>query len=222
MNNKEYLLNKYVSCVHEFNQRFNLTGFKNEIDIKSGLVDEVVQLIPFLSLPNAEKFSLIDVGSGSGSPGIVLAIHFPLANFFLIEPNQKKATFLQILVTELQLKNVFVKSERAESLNSILYREKFDYGLSRAVASIKIMNELICQWIKVNGKIIHLKSLNYLVEVNEAKNELKSLGLKYLETKKTMNQTKTFNNIIYQKIQHTPTRYPRPWKQIISKVNYDA
>lgn len=212
-------IERYVELIYKHNQMYNLTGFRSLFQIKLGLVDEIMAIINDLNLPNDQQFNLLDIGSGAGSPGIILALSFPQGNFHLLEASKKKVNFLNLVIQSLELKNVRVSWQRAELLEHSFHQESYDFGISRAVASIKIMNELFAQWIKVNGMIIHLKSISFESEVKNAEPFLKSLGLKHFVSKQTIFNGKILNNVIYQKLKKTPRKFPRSWKQIISKEN---
>lgn len=206
---KNILFDEYVNYIFEGNQKFNLTGFKTKKDIYEHLITDTVNSLLFLSDEFFDVHKIIDVGSGNGVPGIVLAILYP--NFFvtLVESNKKKSNFLIEVIKKLKLPNVDVICSRAEHLNSDMYTEKFDLGISRAVGSIAIMNELLCRYIKLNKYILHLKSLNYDNELNEANNCLNALGLKLL-SKHIISTSPKFNvNILFQKIKKTDSKFPR-------------
>ncbi len=76
----------------------------------------------------------VDVGSGAGFPGLVLAIAYPQAGFTLVESNRKKAGFLEVQVLDLGLSNVRVLPQRAETIE-----EEFDVATARAVADPALM-----------------------------------------------------------------------------------
>lgn len=209
------LLQKYAQLIFEWNQKFNLTGHKTLELIQQNLIDDVVDSFMELDFEKLNIKSVLDVGSGSGSPGIIIAIMYKEAHITLVEANGKKCQFLNYVIKELELNNASVVNERIENLDQS-WTEKFDLAVSRAVASIAIMNELLCKFVKQQKYILHLKSTNYLAEIEFANRFLNLLKLVSHSCEKVngSNPKLMSVNVIYQKIGATPKGYPRPWKDI--------
>lgn len=213
-NIKNNLLKKYVNLIFNWNQKFNLTGFKTMDEIFDRIVNDVIFSCQNLDFENLHVKTIMDAGSGNGSPGIILAILYPEIEFTLVESNQKKCDFLFKVKNELFLKNIKIICSRIENLDN-KYTEIFDLTLSRAVASIAIMNELLCRWTKVNKYILHFKSLNYKKELSLAIKKQNELGLVHFDTQKLIDkQKRTYINVIFQKKIITSSKYPRTWKDI--------
>jgi len=85
---------------------------------------------------------LLDVGSGAGFPGLVLACALPEADFTLVEPRQKRASFLRHLVRTLGLTNAEVVADRIEP-HAARWRGRFTHVTSRAVAEPNAFLRLI-------------------------------------------------------------------------------
>ncbi|WP_027123784.1 16S rRNA (guanine(527)-N(7))-methyltransferase RsmG [Mycoplasmoides pirum] len=213
-NNKNLLLKKYANLIFEWNKKFNLTGLKTINDINEVLIDETLLSIANINFEFLNVKKIIDVGSGSGCPGILLAIEKPNIEVTIIESNKKKCKFLEIVKQELNIENVKIICSRVEELDHKIFTEKFDLGISRAVSSISIMNELLCRFIKINKFICHLKSLNFQKELNDAEKFLNELKLKFYNKIIVAQIPKFGINIFYQKIDQTPSKYPRRWKEI--------
>ena len=90
-------------------------------------------IIPYRNVDFNEIKSVLDIGSGSGIPGVLLKLMFREINLTLIEATEKKAKFIQNLANELCLENVNVIHKRAEDIKQEEY-ESFDMVTSRAVA----------------------------------------------------------------------------------------
>ena len=114
--------------------------------------------------------SIIDIGSGAGLPGLVLAILNPQSKVTLIEPMQRRCDFLTNTVKKLDLKNVSILKDRAESVNT-----HAQVVTSRAVAPlVKLLNWSLPLVVK-NGKVLAIKGEKAKEELVEAQNSIKEL-----------------------------------------------
>ena len=119
----------------------------------------------------------------------------------------------------LNLKNITVINKRAEELGDT-FKEKFDYATSRAVSSLRIILELEIPFLKVNGKLLAYKGINYMDEVNEAKGAFNKLNSKLINTYEyhlnEYSQTRYILEIL--KIKNTDSKYPRVYSKIIKDI----
>ena len=91
----------------------------------------------------------IDVGSGAGFPGLVLAACFPEASFVLLEPQRRRAAFLEMQAARLGLENVSVMQERADTLEP-----GFDVAVARALAEPSLAMEALWRLVEPDGDAI--------------------------------------------------------------------
>jgi 16S rRNA (guanine527-N7)-methyltransferase len=106
-----------------------------------------------------------DVGSGAGLPGIPMAIAAPETDFVLIEPMDRRASWLQEVVDELGLENVEVVRARAEEVEG----GQFEVVTARAVAALDKLLRLCVPLLKPGGRVIALKGSKAPDEIVEAK-----------------------------------------------------
>ena len=160
----------FLEMLYEKNQVMNLTAIRD----KEGMLEKhfIDSLLLTKVIKNEEK-SFIDVGTGAGFPGLVLAIFYPEKNFLLVDSVRKKIEFINEVIEKLGLENVKTSFERAEELIKGK-RETFDVALCRGVANLRIILEYMIPFIKINGRFLPQK-LN-LNEVEESGNALKLLG----------------------------------------------
>lgn len=108
--------------------------------------------------------SLIDIGSGAGLPGLVVAIVRPDVQCTLIEPLLRRTEFLQEVVDDLGLSNVSIRRGRAEQVTDL----QADVVTARAVAPLGKLLGWALPLMKNNGQILAMKGQSAAVEIEEA------------------------------------------------------
>jgi len=119
--------------------------------------------------------SLIDLGSGAGLPGIVLALLLPDVQVTLLEPMLRRVTFLQECVDELKLPNARVMRGRAEDLAG---RLSADVVTARAVAPLDRLAALALGLVRPGGLVLAIKGAGAGREVAAARTALRKLGVR--------------------------------------------
>jgi len=147
---------KYKEHLFKWNKIHNLTGAKDEKTIDEFIYDAA---FPISFLPKCEK--LLDIGTGAGFPGLILAMGLPDVKVTLVEPLQKRASFLQFIKADLGLKNVTVVKKRVEEMDS----EIFDIVTSRAVTDTDMLLELSKNFRDENSKLLFYKGERVYDEV---------------------------------------------------------
>jgi 16S rRNA (guanine527-N7)-methyltransferase len=122
--------------------------------------------------------SLVDVGSGAGFPGLVLAIMRPDLKISLVESKNRRVDWLEECVNELGLKNVKVINARAEELYGKL---RADFVTARALAPLKKLLPLLKPFVKSGGAVVALKGKSVNDEVYSASKEIKAAKVKTTE-----------------------------------------
>jgi len=162
------------------------------------------------SLTTLKEASCLDVGVGAGFPSVPLAIVLKDINFTLVETIGKKVSFLNNIKEKLQLKNIDIKKTRIEDLDKSF---KFDFCVSRAVASLSTLLEYTLPFVKKDGFVICYKSANYLQELELSKNALEILGgtLEKIENYKLELNDEVMDRylVVIKKTSETPDKYPR-------------
>jgi len=165
-------LEKYEAILKASQRKFNLIGKSTENKIWARhFYDSAFStkfIVDIISRNENKKFNLIDVGSGAGFPGLVVALmcqKSPNISFTLIESNKKKAFFLENVVAHLEL-NVKVLNKRVEEES-----EKFDFIVARAVAPLNKLLKLVSKISKKDSILLAFKGQSWKEEVRLLKKE---------------------------------------------------
>ncbi|WP_294766767.1 16S rRNA (guanine(527)-N(7))-methyltransferase RsmG [uncultured Rhodoferax sp.] len=125
----------YLALIQKWTKVYNLTAVRNPDEMLTHhLLDSLAVIAPLhkqLAALGVEKPRLLDVGSGAGLPGIVIAICCPQITVHCVDTVAKKAAFIQQVAVTLKLPNLRGIHARVESLT-----EPYDVVSSRAFASL--------------------------------------------------------------------------------------
>lgn len=158
----------YISELIKWNSKVNLISKNTEQDILSRHIKDSEQLCKYIKDKNA---SIVDLGSGAGFPGMVLAIN-QYTNLTLIESDKKKCAFLETMKKKLSL-SVTIVNQRIENFKS----EAFNIITARGFASIKKIIEISDKLADKNSRFLLLKGVNWQKEIEELE---KNYSFKYL------------------------------------------
>ena len=153
-----YNIQKYKEHLFKWNKIHNLTGAKNEKMIDEFIYDAV---FPVSFLPKVK--TLMDIGTGAGFPGMILALALPQTQVTLVEPLTKRASFLQFVKADLNLENVRVVKQRVEDMP----KEIFELITSRAVTDTKMLLKLSENFRNQDSKLLFYKGEKVYDEVDE-------------------------------------------------------
>ena len=143
----------YKELLIKWNNSFNLTSVKNTEIVTHHFLD-CLAVIPFI-----KSSTLLDVGTGAGLPGIVIAIVNPDIKVSLIDKVGKKITFIKRIIAELEIKNIEPYHDRVELLTS---EEKYDGIISRAFSNMEVFIKSTKHLIKSQGVWYGMKSKKIL------------------------------------------------------------
>jgi len=204
------LFASYEALLLEWNSKFNLTAITMHDTIR---VKHFFDSLTCLHvIPAKGRFSLIDVGTGAGFPGIPLKIVNPSIKLTLSESVGKKADFCRIAIEELRLTNSRVNADRAETIGQDKkFRESYDWAVARAVAPLTVLAEYLLPLVHIGGSMLAQKGGDVDMEIDQADNAITILGGKLdsvipITLPNGMGK-RTLIRIL--KIKPTPAKYPR-------------
>ena len=201
----------YWDQLDDWNRRVNLTAIKgcDQVQIRHFL--DSLTLIPALQPGLGSAFSLADVGTGAGFPGLPLKLALPEIRLALIESVGKKARFLEHVVATLDLRGVEVHTGRAEELaHKPELREVFDLVVGRGVARFSPILEYTLPFCRVGGKAA-LQKRGAEAEIAGAGNALEVLGGRLGEVHPVKVAGLDDGRVVVSvdKVRSTPQGYPR-------------
>lgn len=167
---------------------------------------------PGLSGPLPPSFSVIDIGTGAGFPGIPVAIAFPQATVTLLDSTRKKIAFIDGLLAALSLPNAKTLVERVEQLGQQHpHREAYDVALLRAVAPATVCAEYALPLLNANGLAILYRGQWTVEEEAALEAAIAQLGGKLEHVAQfTTPLTQGQRHCLYlRKVAPTPRQFPR-------------
>ena len=163
-------LKDFMQILLEWNQKINLVSKNAEKELELRHVLDSLQLINYI---RDDAKLLVDVGSGSGFPGIVLAIacqeKFPAMKIVLIESITKKTVYLKDVCQRLNLQNAEVVNNRVEN---VVFKN-VDYITARAVASVDKILACTIGLCSKNTEYVLPKGHTGMAELEEAEKKWK-------------------------------------------------
>jgi 16S rRNA (guanine527-N7)-methyltransferase len=153
--------------------------------------------------------SIADLGSGSGFPGLALAVALPGAEVTLVESQRRKCDFLERACTHAEIENAQVVCSRAEEWNGGLGRS--DVVVARALAAQPVVLEYAAPLLRVGGALVDWRGSHNPEEEADATCAAEQLGLRLLEICHTEPYEGARNHHlhVFEKVAETPPRFPR-------------
>ncbi len=199
----------YYNLLIETNKVINLTSITEEKDVVLKHFIDSLAIKNYIDISNGR---VIDIGTGAGFPGIPLAIIYNDTQFTLMDSLNKRINFINTVMEECKLYNIETVHSRAEDLgHNNVYREKYDYCVSRAVAAIPVLLEYCIPFLKTGGKFISYKSEKAEEEISLSGNAQKKLGCRFdkLYSFDLPGTDISRKFVVFEKIKTTNRAYPR-------------
>ncbi len=211
------LLNKlsvYASELRQWNEKINLTRIIDDDGIAKKHFIDSLSVLKYVDIKNGA--SIIDVGTGAGFPGLVIAAARPDVTVTLLDSTGKKLTAVGDIAEKMGVNNITLLKARAEeAARLLLHREKYDFAFARAVASLNVLSEYCLPFVKMGGSFIAMKGEGASNEIDEAASALTALGGKVQGIETFMLFDCGERNLInIKKISQNSPKYPRVSAQI--------
>ncbi len=155
---------RYISELLRYNNTHRLSGAKTEDEVKAHIKDSL-EVLKFVDFSDIKR--VVDIGTGAGFPGLVLAIELRDIEFFLVEPLSKRVAFLHLIKSIYELDNVTIVNDRVENIEI----EDVDLITSRAVTKTDELLTLSSHLIDKKTQLLLFKGSNLQNELKEIKDE---------------------------------------------------
>ena len=143
-------LQTYLDLLVKWNGAYNLTAIRDPGQMVVKHLLDSLSIVPYV-----QGASLIDVGTGAGLPGLVLAIALPELEVTLLDSNGKKVRFLRQVIADLKITNASAVHARVEEFD-----RQFDLVSSRAFATLADMVNGSQQLLARNGEFLAMKGVS--------------------------------------------------------------
>ena len=199
---------RFVGLLLRANARLNLTRVVEPKAIaRLHLLDAVAALPP---IDRVAPSTAVDLGTGGGVPGVVLAIARPDVSWLLVDSVRKKVDAVAGMAAELGLTNVATRPERAETLGRSAGRESFDLVTARALAALPVLAEYAVPLLRVGGTLIAWKGAVGADELRSGVLAAAELGGGVPEVIPTgASELGDHRFVLLRKERPTPSRFPR-------------
>ena len=203
---------RYYAELARWNERVNLTAITDWDAAQSLHFLDSLSAARALSPELLASCEFVDVGSGGGFPGIPMKLAFDGMRGTLLDSTAKKTAFLSHAVETLELRDMSVRTGRAETLaHDADMRERFDIAFARAVAEVAALAELTLPFVRVGGVVVLHKKADIAAELSRAETALDTLGGSLRESLPVSISGILGDRtlVVIEKHSRTPARYPR-------------
>lgn len=201
---------RYHALLMDWNTRMDLTAVTDEAEMMDRHYVDSLMALRFGLIPRTGR--IIDVGTGAGFPGMPLALACPDVQVTLMDAQQKRLTFLQAVIDELQVRNVTLVHSRAEDGARLpLHREQYDLAVARAVAPLAVLAEYLLPYVRVGGSALCWKGPALQEEMQQGRRAAHLLGGKVEEPISCEFPGRAWQHLLLpiQKKEKTARQYPR-------------
>lgn len=200
----------YLELLQDWNRRMDLTAVADEAEILDRhFLDSICPLKTGL-IP--EEGSLIDVGTGAGFPGLVLAMARPGLQVTLLDAQQKRLSFLEAVCEAAKIGNAATVHLRAEDgARKPEMRERFDIAAARAVAPANVLCEYLLPYVRTGGYALCWKGPALKEETGSGRKAAFLLGGQMEEPIAYSIEGRDWEHLLLpvRKDRPTPKAYPR-------------
>eukprot|EP00892_Ulva_mutabilis_P005850 jgi/Ulvmu1/3637/UM017_0050.1 len=214
--NQKNQIGTFVDFLLEENAKYNLTAIRDRDEAITRHVLDSLALLEVIegnvTADSAQNLSLIDIGSGPGLPGCILAIARPAWTVTCMDSMQKRVTFIQSAASRAGMVNVVPVCGRAEDLGRAeAHREAYTVAVARAVADTAILAEYCLPFVAEGGLWVAAKGPDIEEEVDRGVAAVRQLGGGPPSVVPVASHSEEGQRtaLVVAKVARTPDRFPR-------------
>ena len=171
----------FIKEILKFNKAHNIVGRFSEEEIVSSDILDCETMLEHINSPQ----KVLDIGSGAGLPGLIIAINQPKTQITMSEKNKKKAYFIRKMIHTLQLTNATILDKATTP--SLITENKFDVITARALATAPTIIKMSHHLLNKGGKFVLMKGA--LEKINEEVAQLDNNKYSYTIHKTNISNT---------------------------------
>ena len=152
----------YLSLLTQWNRAYNLTSAKKPERMLAYHILDSLSVLPYLHGEHC-----LDIGTGAGLPGLILALARPETHWILLDSNRKKIRFVNHAILELKIGNVETVCSRIEDFKS---GRNFSTIVARAYGSLIKICQHTRHLLSPDGRLLAMKGTDISAELEELKN----------------------------------------------------
>ncbi len=197
---------KIIDLLFRENQIHNLSGIKEWQGMYDQHIVDSTALAQYISNNHKGNIKVLDLGSGAGFPGLVIALENPDKKVVMVDSNKKKIDFINLVLTELEITNASAIHTRIEDLGC---PEDSDIVCAKALTSLDVLMEYSSPLLKTNGLLIAMKSEEIEQELTDALLVVNQLGFKGHKIFPYSHFQKNRQLVVFNKAKKAKIKLPR-------------
>lgn len=202
---------RMVELLHSYNTSASLMSEAALSDVLRGHVLDSLTLLPLIRRAMLKEGRLVDVGTGGGFPGLVLAIAEPSLRVTLIDATRRKTEYLERVREELGLEVEVLRARAEDAARDSALRESFDVAVCRALGPWPVVLELTLPFCRTGGVLFGQRGSNAPSEAVSHAGAAALLGGRVVGVEQVGVEAGLENLYVtvVEKVESTPVRYPR-------------
>lgn len=204
------LLRRHAQLLQEAQPEVRVTSDSPEESIRRHYSESLELLRIIVDFEGDAQDRIVDIGSGGGFPGLVVAAVNHKTSVTLVEPHKKRANLLRNLAAGMGLTDVAVQAERAEEAGRTGLRETAAVVTARAVAKLPVLLEYCAPFLRDQGLAALPRGSSVQDDVASSTQAAETLGLQFLSVQAMRPEVSEHGSVaFYRKVRATPPNYPR-------------